>query len=286
MGHNGKFQFAIDRGGTFTDIYAKCPSGKIRVMKLLSVDPANYPDAPREGIRRILEEVFLVLRSLDTYGIFLLMGSTHGLSLGNVWNELLTSEEPCGRLLSETTGPLSLTVDHAGLLTIAIVEASGFKNVASITVRALPENERNWRMRSTEKVMLQKVSAEILKEILSLALKIRPFQKQIHKGTAVKGYILEFIPMVRRLKTMAVVLCEVSPKEIRTFHSTDRKTVSHVKNMFARRLRRGAARRGVASTSAWSWRVARNLADVTPSRRGAREARATRPDPTRPDTVI
>lgn len=53
----GKFQFAIDRGGTFTDIYAKCPSGKVRVMKLLSVDPDNYSDAPREGIRRILEEV-------------------------------------------------------------------------------------------------------------------------------------------------------------------------------------------------------------------------------------
>ena len=31
--------------------------GKVRVMKLLSVDPSNYPDAPREGIRRILEEV-------------------------------------------------------------------------------------------------------------------------------------------------------------------------------------------------------------------------------------
>lgn len=28
-----------------------------RVAKLLSVDPANYEDAPREGIRRILEEV-------------------------------------------------------------------------------------------------------------------------------------------------------------------------------------------------------------------------------------
>nr|CAB3264567.1 5-oxoprolinase [Phallusia mammillata] len=51
-----KFQFAIDRGGTFTDIYAKCPGGKTRVMKLLSVDPQNYPDAPREGIRRILEQ--------------------------------------------------------------------------------------------------------------------------------------------------------------------------------------------------------------------------------------
>ncbi|KAL1131593.1 hypothetical protein AAG570_011207 [Ranatra chinensis] len=52
----GKFRFAIDRGGTFTDIYAECPNSKIRVMKLLSVDPSNYPDAPREGIRRILQE--------------------------------------------------------------------------------------------------------------------------------------------------------------------------------------------------------------------------------------
>ncbi|XP_071957987.1 5-oxoprolinase-like [Antedon mediterranea] len=52
----GKFQFAIDRGGTFTDVWAKCPNGKMRVMKLLSVDPSNYPDAPREGIRRILEQ--------------------------------------------------------------------------------------------------------------------------------------------------------------------------------------------------------------------------------------
>jgi len=26
-------------------------------MKLLSEDPANYKDAPREGIRRVLEEV-------------------------------------------------------------------------------------------------------------------------------------------------------------------------------------------------------------------------------------
>jgi len=50
-----KFRFAIDRGGTFTDVYALCPGNKARVMKLLSVDPANYPDAPREGIRRILE---------------------------------------------------------------------------------------------------------------------------------------------------------------------------------------------------------------------------------------
>lgn len=51
------FSFAIDRGGTFTDVFAKTPTGKSIVMKLLSEDPSNYPDAPREGIRRILEQV-------------------------------------------------------------------------------------------------------------------------------------------------------------------------------------------------------------------------------------
>ncbi len=53
------FRFSIDRGGTFTDVYAECPSGEVRVMKLLSEDPANYPDAPREAIRRIMQEVGL-----------------------------------------------------------------------------------------------------------------------------------------------------------------------------------------------------------------------------------
>lgn len=54
---SGKFQFAIDRGGTFTDVFARCPDGEIKTLKLLSVDPANYSDAPREGIRRILHQV-------------------------------------------------------------------------------------------------------------------------------------------------------------------------------------------------------------------------------------
>ncbi len=50
------FKFCIDRGGTFTDVYAELPGGGIRTLKLLSEDPSNYPDAPREGIRRILQE--------------------------------------------------------------------------------------------------------------------------------------------------------------------------------------------------------------------------------------
>lgn len=52
----GGFQFAIDRGGTFTDVFARCPGGRVRVLKLLSEDP-GYGDAPTEGIRRVLQEV-------------------------------------------------------------------------------------------------------------------------------------------------------------------------------------------------------------------------------------
>jgi len=56
-----QFSFSIDRGGTFTDIYCEVLEGghvrEAKVMKLLSVDAANYKDAPTEGIRRILQEV-------------------------------------------------------------------------------------------------------------------------------------------------------------------------------------------------------------------------------------
>ncbi|TVQ47548.1 MAG: 5-oxoprolinase [Gloeocapsa sp. DLM2.Bin57] len=48
------WEFWIDRGGTFTDIVAKSPDGKIIVKKLLSENPQQYSDAPQEGIRRIL----------------------------------------------------------------------------------------------------------------------------------------------------------------------------------------------------------------------------------------
>lgn len=54
---SAKYRFSIDRGGTFTDVFGETPDGRIVVLKLLSEDPLNYPDAPREAIRRILTSV-------------------------------------------------------------------------------------------------------------------------------------------------------------------------------------------------------------------------------------
>ena len=46
------FRFSIDRGGIFTDIYAEVPGEPgFKILKLLSENPQQYPDAPLEGIR-------------------------------------------------------------------------------------------------------------------------------------------------------------------------------------------------------------------------------------------
>ncbi|KAJ1657454.1 hypothetical protein IWQ61_003145 [Dispira simplex] len=74
MAKVANLDISIDRGGTFTDCYAtydELPGGSTAqdisvpliprrrslLIKLLSQDPQNYEDAPREGIRRILQRV-------------------------------------------------------------------------------------------------------------------------------------------------------------------------------------------------------------------------------------
>jgi 5-oxoprolinase (ATP-hydrolysing) len=49
-----RWTFAIDRGGTFTDIVATSSDGRTRVEKLLSDNPGQYEDAASEGIALIL----------------------------------------------------------------------------------------------------------------------------------------------------------------------------------------------------------------------------------------
>ncbi|MCG8272725.1 hydantoinase B/oxoprolinase family protein [Aquamicrobium sp. NLF2-7] len=45
------WDFWIDRGGTFTDVVARKPDGTLHARKLLSENPAAYPDAAVQGIR-------------------------------------------------------------------------------------------------------------------------------------------------------------------------------------------------------------------------------------------
>ena len=49
-----KWQFWVDRGGTFTDIVARTPDGRLVSHKLLSENPERYDDAAVQGIRELL----------------------------------------------------------------------------------------------------------------------------------------------------------------------------------------------------------------------------------------
>ncbi|MGW0149275.1 hydantoinase B/oxoprolinase family protein [Streptomyces sp. NPDC003333] len=48
------WQFWVDRGGTFTDIVARRPDGRLLTHKLLSENPARYADAAVAGVRELL----------------------------------------------------------------------------------------------------------------------------------------------------------------------------------------------------------------------------------------
>jgi 5-oxoprolinase (ATP-hydrolysing) len=48
------WQFWIDRGGTFTDIVARDPEGRLSTHKLLSENPGRYRDAAIAGIKSVL----------------------------------------------------------------------------------------------------------------------------------------------------------------------------------------------------------------------------------------
>lgn len=50
-----KWQFWIDRGGTFTDLVAQTPQGEIKVHKLLSENVEQYADAPVQGIKEVMD---------------------------------------------------------------------------------------------------------------------------------------------------------------------------------------------------------------------------------------
>ena len=49
-----RWQFWIDRGGTFTDIVAQRPDGELVTHKLLSENPEHYRDAAVQGIRDLM----------------------------------------------------------------------------------------------------------------------------------------------------------------------------------------------------------------------------------------
>ena len=100
------WRFAIDRGGTFTDVVAVTPDGRLLTDKLLSENPDHYADAASEAIRRLMAE--------------------HG------------PDAPVAELRIGTTVATNALLERKGE-PLALVTTRGFADVLRIGTQARPE---------------------------------------------------------------------------------------------------------------------------------------------------
>lgn len=105
-----KWQFWIDRGGTFTDIIAHSPEGKMIVHKLLSENPQQYHSAIIQGIRTVLQ-----LKETDSF-----------------------SEEQISEIKLGTTLTTNALLERKGYPTV-LVTTKGFKDSLRIGYQNRPD---------------------------------------------------------------------------------------------------------------------------------------------------
>jgi 5-oxoprolinase (ATP-hydrolysing) len=106
---DARWQFWIDRGGTFTDIVGRAPDGQLHTLKLLSENPEQYSDAAVAGIRRLL-----------------------GLSPGEAIGPTLVESVKMG-----TTVATNALLERRGARTV-LVTTRGFRDALRIATQARP----------------------------------------------------------------------------------------------------------------------------------------------------
>ncbi len=218
-----KWQFWIDRGGTFTDIIGKSPEGEISTRKLLSENSVQYKDAAIQGIRELL-----CLKDVDSIPIdqidAIKMGTT-------VATNALLERQGENTLLAITSGfsdilrigyqqrpeLFSLDIKLPDMLYSDIVEIDERVNINGkiskkldlIKTKKLLKNAFNMGFKSIAIVLLHGYKhqkhelqvASIAKKIgfeqISVSHKVSPLMKMIPRGdtTVVDAYLS---PILRR----------------------------------------------------------------------------------------
>ena len=115
--HQNKWEFWIDRGGTFTDVVARRPNGEVVTHKLLSENPRQYRDAAIQGIKDILSEA--------------------GLDLGEGETARLPSEHIAAVKMGTTVATNAL-LERRGERTLLVI-TRGFRDALRIGYQARPD---------------------------------------------------------------------------------------------------------------------------------------------------
>jgi len=210
--------FAIDRGGTFTDVIARSPSGQTVVEKLLSENPGQYQDAALEAIRRVLKRNdggeaasvrmgttvatnALLERKGDRVALAITRGFGDALRIGyqarpNIFaRHIVLPEQPYERVVEvderigangDTVRPLDEGSARAALEGI---RAEGVEALAIVLVHG-------WRYRQHER-RLAKIARELGFTQVSVSHEVAPLIKLVGRGdtTVVDAYLS---PVLRR----------------------------------------------------------------------------------------
>ncbi|QEU95814.1 hydantoinase B/oxoprolinase family protein [Streptomyces kanamyceticus] len=122
------WQFWVDRGGTFTDIVARHPDGRLLTHKLLSDNPARYRDAAVAGIRELLARAGDVRDSADATADTDAPDAPHGQA----------AALPVDTVRMGTTVATNALLERKGEPT-ALVVTRGFRDALRIAYQNRPE---------------------------------------------------------------------------------------------------------------------------------------------------
>jgi len=214
-----RWQFWVDRGGTFTDVVARRPNGQLITCKLLSENPERYPDAALEAMRQLLGG------ELDGDNISAVkMGTTVGTNAllerkGEPTALLITSGfKDCLRIGYQNRPDIfALNIQLPELLYTQVIEVQERVNVKGEILTPLDTKQANqslqqlydkgfraiaivlmhaWRYPDHE-LQLAKLAKEIGFPQISISHQASPFMKIVSRGdtTVVDAYLS---PILRR----------------------------------------------------------------------------------------
>ncbi|HYZ48238.1 MAG TPA: hydantoinase/oxoprolinase family protein, partial [Sphingomonas sp.] len=212
------WSFAIDRGGTFTDIVARTPDGGLITRKLLSEDPERYDDAATAGIALLMAEhgaapidsvkmgtTVATNALLERKGEPLVLAITRGfgdaLGIGyqarpDIFAREVQLPKPLYSQVIEVeervtvAGSVLVPLDEAkARADIAAARARGFKAIAIVLMHG-------WKHVAHE-ARLAEIAAELGFEQISVSHRVGPLIKLVGRGdtTVVDAYLS---PVLRR----------------------------------------------------------------------------------------
>jgi 5-oxoprolinase (ATP-hydrolysing) len=212
-----RWQFWIDRGGTFTDVVGRDPGGRLHIHKVLSENPERYKDAALQGIRDLLgvpdglplpsEQIEAIKMGttvatnalLERKGVPVVLAVTRGLGdvlrIGyqarpdifarhivlpeQLYRHVVEIQE---RLRADGAVEQALDEDQARK-TLRLAYDSGFRAIAIVLMHAYryPEHEQT----------LAKIAAEIGFTQISVSHEVSPLMKIVGRGdtTVVDAYL-------------------------------------------------------------------------------------------------